>query len=47
MIILIGKITYPTSTEKQQKELVLFVEREISTDQSILCIYISVPYLLC
>ena len=36
---------------KIAKELVLFVERKvllkIITDQSILCIYISVPYLLC
>ena len=51
MIILIGQITYPTTTQKLQKELVLCVELEsssqIGTDQSILCMYMSVPYLLC
>ena len=31
MIILIGQITYPTSTQKYQKELVLFVDRESSS----------------
>ena len=31
MIILIGQITYPTSTKKEKNELVLFVELESSS----------------
>ena len=31
LIVLIGQIKYPTSTQKLQNELVLFVERESSS----------------